>query len=245
MTQSLGCQPRQSKVGDGTFRVFADDRELIPRSEWDERIKTAPDLSVFVEAIKDQNGEGQCASSATATTVEILRAMARMKYIELSPASLYKRVNGGKDHGSTLDGNLNEITEAGILPVSLFPAIGFRNALPDNWMPEAANFKLTESFEDVDTFDAMVTALLEGHPVPFGTWWNYPRKAGGHAIVAVKAVKEGGRYGVKIANSHGLIYGKQGFGTLWEPQVDDGLATFGGWAGRVATVSGGDLPTPK
>lgn len=240
MTRALGCLPRTTELGDGTFKVFSAEVPLIPRSEWSQRIVTAPDLSVFVDKVKDQNGEGACAANSSSSALEIVRAQSRQPFVELSAASLYKRVNGGRDQGSTLDANLAEISTAGVLPITHFPPVGWRKALPVGWEGEAAKYVMTE-WLDLDDFDAFITALLLGFPISYGVWWE----GGGHAICAVQAIENGGEFGCKLLNSWSESWGQSGYGPMYEKQIAKGLGTFGGWAARVATVpDDADAPKP-
>ena len=241
MERSLGCLPRVTEHGDGTFPVFSDQFAAIPRSEWPERLAEAPDLSAFVDNVKDQNGEGACAANSSSSALEIVRSQNRQPFVDLSAASLYKRVNDGRDQGSTLDRNLREISAVGVLPVTMFPPVGWRNRLPAGWEPEAAKYRLTE-WLDLGSFDEFFTALLLGFPVSYGVNWE----GGGHAICAVQAIEDrGGDPGCKLLNSWGEDWGDNGYGDMFEGQIANGLAKYGGWAARVAVLPGDDTPTPN
>src|SRR5687767_1155885 len=97
--------PRNSGVlvfgeGEGESKLT-----LVPKADWFE-----VDYSKFVRGIHDQDGVGQCNLSATAGTMEVLREMAGMEYVELSAAYMYWKVNRGNNYnrGTLLEDGLEE-----------------------------------------------------------------------------------------------------------------------------------------
>jgi hypothetical protein len=94
--------------------------------------------------------------------------------VRFSPMSLYKRVGADAASESTIESNLIEMRERGILPQDtpgnrdlfdhVHPEHGLHRRLPRGWEKIARMFRLTEWF-DIESVDGMVTALLRGWPV--------------------------------------------------------------------------------
>lgn len=231
--KALGCLPRQTRLGE-LFPRLAEKIDLIPERQWKERASQVT-LKPYVPVVHDQDGVGSCASNAATSCLEIVRQVAGLPFVHLSPASLYKQVNGGVDRGSSIDANLQAISRNGVLPVSVWgDEISWRKAFPANWKEEAAKYRLTEWY-DIGTWEEFVTAVLLGFPVCYGVWWG----GGGHAICAVALVYENNQPAVRFLNSWGTRWGEGGFGTMSRNQVVTGMNYFGAWAARVPVYSGG------
>jgi hypothetical protein len=113
MTEFTGCLPRETKVGDGTFPIWGDtpDTPLIPRSEWKD-----VELDHVAWMVKNQKSQSSCASAATVGAIMLQREMQGLPRVELSQASIYRFVNGGRDAGSSIDGNLKQAMSVGCVP---------------------------------------------------------------------------------------------------------------------------------
>ena len=228
--KALGCLPRVTHPGDGVWPVLAEVMPILPRSEWEARLAQAPDLSPHVRKIKDQDGVGLCASDAASQTVEVARDVAGLPHVELSGASLYKQVNGGRDAGSAIDDNLEALKSVGVVSVEFWGgANNWRQREPTGFATEAKKFRVLEWF-DLPDFGAFMSALFYGFPICYGVFWE----GGGHAICAVKAVKDGNGWGCRFANSWGA-WGDGGFGTMYESQISRGIRAFGAWCTRATT----------
>lgn len=231
--KAAGCLPRRTRLGQ-LFPRLADKIDLIPESQWKDRAAEVS-LKPYVPIVHDQDGVGSCASNAATACLEIVRQAAGLPFVHLSPASLYKQVNGGVDAGSSIDDNLQAISRNGVLPVSLWgDEISWRKSFPQDWKAEAAKYRLTEWY-DIGTWDEFVTAVLLGFPVCYGVWWG----GGGHAICAVSVVYENSQPAIRFLNSWGTDWGDAGFGTMSQKQVATGISYFGAWAARVPVYSGG------
>ncbi|MBU2048630.1 MAG: hypothetical protein KKH61_06600 [Gammaproteobacteria bacterium] len=231
--KALGCLPRSTQVGE-VWPLLRDAVPLVPKSEWEARLAQAPNLASHVRKIKDQDGVGSCAANAASTTVEIARDAAGLPFVELSAASLYKQVNGGRDQGSAIDDNLEALKSVGVVPVGFWGGENnWRQREPTGFAQEAKKFRVLEWF-DLPDFDSFISALFLGFPVCYGVFWE----GGGHAICAVKPIKDASGWGCRFANSWG-DWGEAGFGTMYEPQISRGIRAFGAWCTRVATYSEG------
>lgn len=223
-----GCLPKKSQTGEW-FPRAADTIRIIPRDQWDE-IAQEISLKNRVLKIKDQNGFGACASYASVLSVEIARELAGYPYEELNALSVYGRVNGGRDAGSSIDENLRFIQQRGVVPVRLWPeSKGWRANPPEEAWDAALDYRIDEA-DDIANVDEFVSVLLGGRPVVWGSR--------GHALCAIAHKKD---Y-PEVANSWDTSWGDEGFGK-WDSynRITWG---YGAWSPRVARYSGGD-PAPE
>jgi hypothetical protein len=231
-----GCLPRTTRVGsvEAAFLPMSDVMDLVPRSDWKNRLGVS--LRPHVPIIHDQDGEGSCAgNSSVLAGVEVLRSMAGLPFVHIAPSSLYKQSGRGRDAGSSLEDNLIFLRDVGCVPVEMWGGeLGWNKRYPPGFKEEAAKYQVDEWF-DLGTFEAFMTALFLGFPISYGVFWG----DGGHAICAVKPIHENGVWGCEFANSWGSNWEDGGFGKMWEPQITRGIRQFGGWSPRVATYSTG------
>ena len=109
------------------------------------------------------------------------------------------------------------------------------NRKPAGFDAEAAKYRLAEA-DWVPDFEAGTWMLFRGFPILFGVTWG----TGGHAIMGVAVVKDRSGWGWKFANSHGVNFGTNGFGVLYEKQIASGIKNrYGAAAFRAPT----HLPT--
>jgi hypothetical protein len=152
------------------------------------------DLSIRNPGDMDQNGRNACASFAAGQTFDLACVAAGLPFRRHSPGSLYARVNGGQDQGSTLEDNLLELLTRGVNLASSVDVLAYRmRDLPKGWETEASLYKITEAW-DCPTFDALATALTRGDPTAFGIaigntfepapngWIPYQRGSAGHGL---------------------------------------------------------------
>ena len=210
------------------------DVKLIPRNEWAERIQEMErkksrltDLcDVMRVPVKNQQQTNYCWINAPVHCLEILRAIAGQKYVELSPASVGGPIKRYRNEGGWGTEGLRYIAEHGVVPVSLWPA----NAIDDQYdtaeCQKARNrFQIQEWYElDANNFDQVMTCLFFGIPVAIGlSWW-------GHEVTAMAPVKLDGRdnFGIVIDNSWGIDWGEKGRSVLTENKAtpNDAVAPF-------------------
>lgn len=224
--RKLGCLPRTTKIGDGTFPVFSDDF-LIDRSDWPNYQNTLRPLAWH---IINQGSQGSCCGCASVQAVMICRELAGLDRVALSQAVPYGLGNGGRDSGMGIDTGLRMIQKHGTCPVDVVDPMDWRQRnWPDNWKEIAAKYRGIEA-HDCPSFEHMVSAVLRGWPVVYG--------AKGHAIVLVNQ-------NLDVANSWG-DWKDNGFG-VWatEREIKRGRSTYGAWAlcTAVDPVNDGDVVT--
>jgi hypothetical protein len=196
-----GCLPRDDAFGENCLALCESDIPIIPREQWAGELAKIT-LRPRVRKIKDQGGNGSCASEATTQAKEVADVGQNDEWIELNPLSIYRITSGGRDGGSSIGGNLKQVRDVGLLPESYWPrSKGMYAAPPDGWLDVAAQHRIVEYFDIANELE-FGSALLAGFPVTFGY--------SGHAICAVglAAVDR-----IIYANSWG-VWGDNGFGTL-------------------------------
>lgn len=214
---------------------------LIPRAQWKPVKYTA-----FLPPVYDQDGIGQCASSACCTTIETAARMAGAPIPKLSAGDLYSRVNGGRDRGSLLEDNLDE-AQKGVALASRVPYIwNGRKASDAATLAERSRYKIVEAYWCKD-FDAMASALQQGFIVEHGLMWHNNFKpdadgwlpsrgvggGGGHALCGYGLVKRGDVWGIATRNSWSASWGRGGDCIIPESLFGSNIGGF--FAVRVVT----------
>jgi hypothetical protein len=214
-----GCLPRTYLPGD-VCPSIGEHIKIIPSSEWSKHVGKVS-LRPYVKTVLDQNGVGSCATEAAAQAVMIARAVAGLPHVELNPWFIYHHTSGGRDGGSSIDENLEFVRSKGIAPMSVWPRSKGWRAKPSAEAYEAAKEFTIEEFYDVATINEMVSCLLSGFPVVWGS--------NGHAVCKVEHLSD--REGLDI-NSWGSDWGDGGFG-VWATYRSINW-NYGAWAVRVA-----------
>lgn len=204
---------------------------LIPRSEWDERIRDLERAQSRIPNIcdamglkvKNQESTNYCWINAPVHCLEIMRVIQGQDHVELSPASVGAKIKNFKNVGGWGTEGLEYLVKYGAVPVSLWPA----NAIDRRFDTAEADaqrkrFQVDE-WDDLPTsFDAVADRVLNGFPVAIGlNWW-------GHEVTAVALMKldGAGRYGMLISNSWGPNWSNNGRAVLTEAKAtpDDAVS---------------------
>jgi hypothetical protein len=214
---------------------------LVPEADW-----KPVDYSNFLPDVYDQDGRGQCASSSACTLVEASYWMAGLSCPKLSAGDLYSRVNGGRDQGSMLEDNMEELLTNGVATAATVPYVwdGRRHDTAAV-KAERAKRKVVEVYV-CPTFEATVSALQQGFLCQVGLMWynNYnpgsdgwlpsrgTGRPGGHALMAYGCAKNPrtGEWGLLIRNSWNAKWGIGGNCII--PKSDFGRDIGGFWAVR-------------
>lgn len=236
---------------------------LIPREKWKPVVMTS-----LLGPVRDQDGIGQCASSAATGLMEAVRNQVGLTPQYLSAGDLYSRVNGGRDNGSLLEDNMSELLKNGVALTSSVPYV-WNHRSPLNTAAittERAEFKAVEIYL-CPNFDAMASAVQQGFFVEHGLLWydNFtpdaqgwlPAKgrggAGGHARFAYGLAQRNGVWGLVTRNSWGPTWGGSSDGTVQAGSSIDPESLFdqsisGFFAVRAVTqtpVPGWSVPVSK
>lgn len=226
-----GCVPRDYSVQPRTTFAPPKDMPLIPRSEWDARIKEQEETQSSLEHIRmrganggmipslDQNGQGYCWAYSVTGTVMLCRARDNQPYVRLSAHGVACKVKGFKDEGGWCGLSAEFIRSKGIPPVDVWPEKSMDRANDNSATWERAKlFMITEDWVDLDvphvadqnlTEDQIATLLLTNQPCALDfAWW-------GHSVCGIRWVKvESGSYGIKILNSWGDQWEDNGMSIL-------------------------------
>lgn len=166
--------------------------------------------------IKDQTGPS-CASNGIVGAYESLLRFSGLDCPSLSAASIFAFVGG--PGGSSIQDNVDRITQVGCVPETLWPSDKIYGRKPAGFDAEAPKYRL-RACEFVPDFDTGTWLLFRGRPLFFGVNWG----GGGHAIWACRVYWHTAKgWGWEIANSWGTDWGDAGFGVLYESQISSGI----------------------
>lgn len=205
--------------------------QLIPRSEWSERIRQMEaDKSRLsdVRAVgnngapipsQNQSSWPYCWGYGTGGAAVILRAVMNQPYVPLSSFGMSYTIMKGKKQGAWGALSLDFAINRGIPSEAVWPNLKAQSIPPDGdpvWQ-DAAKHKVTHGWMELEpaaydrdlSFDQTITCLLNRVPVVVDmNWW-------GHAIVALDAVETSpGKFGIRIWNSWTDQWGEKGMGVL-------------------------------
>jgi hypothetical protein len=181
--------------------------DIIPRSEWDDRIalleKNKMRLSDLVRAkgrvSRNQSRTNYCWVFGAVAAVEAKMLVQGHDYISFSPASVGAPLVNYQNRGFWSTPAIRYLAEHGMVPTSMWPDTAIDRRYDNAETREIRKFfKVTEWWElRKRDFDQLASCLLSLQPVAVGfNWW-------GHAVCALDLVKTGSnRYGIRIANSH-------------------------------------------
>ena len=196
---------------------------IIPRSEWDDRIKEMEQNQTRISDMLlqsgipslDQDSTNYCWCNAVVGCLQVIRAQQNQEYVPLSPASVAGPVTGYRNQGGWGAQALDYIVKNGIAAVSLWPANAISSSYFSATRDNASLHKVEEYYIiDSGNFDQVMTNLFHRIPTAIGlSWWS-------HEVMACDPVSLGnGQYGLRFRNSWGDSYGSKGFNTLTESKA--------------------------
>ena len=192
--------------------------EIIPEGEWKHYIGKV-EKRHLVKHIYSQRNVGSCAAEAVSGILGFLREAASLPHVQFNPYSVYRITSGGYDNGSSLDANLKQYRDVGVLAESYFPRWGPKankwNAKPPrDWKEHTKPYRIDEWWYVRDKLQ-FGSCLLAGHPVYFG----YP----GHAIWAIALVDPDT---ILYVNSWDKDWGDGGMGTVKWRSIEWGYGCY-------------------
>lgn len=216
-----GYEPRDYE-GFGITRPYTG--RIIPRSEWAERIQEQDRLKITPDdhriagrcRILNQQRTNYCWCFGTVGAMQVAYAQQGGYVPELSAASAAAKIKGYQNVGGWAGEALKYIDNYGVATLNHWPeavidrkydtATMRANALMHRTVPRLGYEEL-----DSQSFDHVVSAILQGWPVTLGLmWW-------GHLVFGTKVVVLGRNdYGVKIINSWGDRWENGGTAVLRE-----------------------------
>ena len=196
-----GCLPRASRPGE-VCPLAAERIKIIPRQEWADY---AADISLrpHVKTVLNQGSVGSCAFESPCGGTMIARSIQGLEHVVLNPYFGYHTTSGGRDQGSSIDDNLAFMRQYGCASEAVWPrSKGWRTKPSEEAWADALYYRI-EEFYDVTSIDEMVSCLLYGFPVIYGS--------NGHAVCKVQHIDDS--KGLDL-NSWGSDWGDGGFG-VW------------------------------
>lgn len=199
------------------------DLQLIPKSEWSDRIKQKTAEKSWLTDIRtwpslDQNSQGFCWSYSTTGCVMLLRSLSNQPYVRLSAHAVACKIKNFRDEGGWAGLSAKFQKEQGCPSIAFWPekSMSRGNDKPEAWA-NAALHKITEDWVDLTrdvydqnlTFEQVATCLLSN--VPCATDFNH----WSHSVCSIELVEvEAGSFGLKILNSWTDQWGEKGTGIL-------------------------------
>lgn len=221
----LNFKPPEVEYGKCRVAKTADDvLELIPRDQWQERIKEKDAAESWLRfnnkavACKDQDGLGYCHAYGTASTIEIARNLAGYGYTELSAESIGGVVTGWRNEGADPEDDLQVAVKYGACAASFMDQAHSLSPSrwKDGWEADALTRRVTEFYDlriPGKTFDAVVTCALQNIPIGLGyAWWGHFV----HGVFRVRYNSKTGLYEIEDRNSWSPTYGDDGYFWLAE-----------------------------
>lgn len=219
----FGALPRRTTCGDGTFPVFRELYEPIPRKLWQ-----PVSMRRHVTTIYSQLSTMCTANGACGVMMVDRKFRGRIHNPVLSPENLFGQI-ASPGEGTSLDDILYRLVEFGVCTREEIP--------PENWHPKSwpADWRTTAAqncvleWIDLDAdFDAVASCLQRYQPCLVGVYWPGRRRAG-HAVCVTELWTDGAQWGIGGPNSWGEDWGDDGFYRLTERECAD-FGTFGCWA---------------
>lgn len=154
----------------------------------------------------------------------------------LSPVFVYAQINGGRDQGAIVADSLECLQKTGACLWSTLPGPNniYKRDIPESAYPEAKRFRIDKAVR-VDTFDELVSAVLNNWVVVFGIEIGnnfdpdgdgfVPRRSGGgggHCMYASGLKQRSGQWYARVPNSWGTRWGKDGVCFMPESYFSDG-----------------------
>jgi hypothetical protein len=227
-----GGEPRDILLHPQQMMAAPTEMDLIPDSEWEDRIKEQDRLRTSLAHIRQKmaNGSkapslnqgpvGYCWSHSVTHAAMLARGVAMQEYVPLSAYSIAAEIKKGRDEGGWCGLAWEFLKNKGVNSQKMW-AQGRRDYQTLIQKPEViAERKKYRSLEDwVDiarpvyskqlTWKQLISCLLRGDPCALDfNWW-------GHSVAGLQAViVEPGSIGVKIWNSWGDEWGEDGEAVL-------------------------------
>lgn len=205
----------------GSYAPTYDDRETIPRSDWDAMIQEQEETQSTLTHIHEyyklpvltQEQLPYCWIFGVGGAMMTARAAAGLSMRHLSPAATGAKIKNYARVGGWAGQAIEGIEKWGMPEVKYWPEAALDRRYDTPEMREnALQYKILKFAElPQQSFDALVTSLLLRRPTTMALmWW-------GHLVYGLRPVViERGHYGVEIMNSWRRTWGNNGKAVLAE-----------------------------
>jgi hypothetical protein len=239
--------------------------QIIPRSEWDQRLKDKADAGALLSQIRlrgndgqpvpslDQGQVGYCWAHSITHATMLQRMVANQPYVPLSAYAIAATIKKGADEGGWCGLSAKFAREKGIPAQSIWPQ-GDRHYkqydTAETWA-DAAKHKTTEDWVDLSkdvydqnlTFDQVATCALLGVPGAVDyNWW-------GHSIAYLDLVSGASQAGKFRDSGTGKLLRGAAFDRAWGMDhpvtAGYGLRIWNSWADSWGEQGTGVLTASK
>lgn len=208
----------------GSYAAKFQNQNLIPRSDWADRIEQMErDKATLTHIhdhndlpVLDQNGFGYCWCYGTVKAAMLARAAAGLPTQYLSASSLAAKIKNYRNEGGWAGQAVEGWKRYGCSTTEFWPEA---DVDPKYDTPQqrqnAKQYQLLEWTElPEQSFDALVTSLLLGMPTTMALmWW-------GHLVCGLRPVVLGRNdFGIEIVNSWRKSWGNNGKAVLRESKA--------------------------
>ena len=208
-------RPKNAEVSGFSSPFKASGINLIPRSEWPDRIKEMEDRktrnSDYCDfKAYDQDGLPYCWCFGPTQAAANFRRKMRLPFAQLSAASVGSIASGFSIRGGWEGEALEVLHKRGAATVANWPECQVKRSLDNaTTQGEAEHYRALE-WTECETFDEFMTMLLLGFPCPVSyNWWSHV------VYLADPVMIEAGSFGVRGRNSWSDDWGAKndlGFG---------------------------------
>lgn len=245
--RALGCMPRISRCGDGTFPVVSEKWRIDEKHWGDAKYKeVANRLKALIWHVINQGSQGSCTMCGTLGALKIARRFSGLDDIVFSQGSLYAYDSIGSngepnlrssDNGTAIDQGLAVLRVIGACPAKIdgktyIDQYDWQGLRRGNWPADHRRVAaLNRALKWVDVPDAHLAISLTKHgiPVVYG--------ANGHCVVRVTEDED--------LNSWDYDWGTNGIGQWVNRRgLESGIRQYGAWALLTSTdpLYDGDVP---
>jgi len=231
--KGTGCLPRETNFGCGAFAPYGSDGTppLFSKQQLRAMIPTHGNLLLeYHYRTIDQKSQSSCCGCAGVGALQLVDHIedGGEPYLSQAVPYSFRSVNAEgvlidrkRDDGMNIEECLQVLQLVGTCEINAVDPYDWngRDGWPSDWKDSAARYRVAEAWDCEDT-EAVMSALVFGYPVVFGT--------NNHAVIAIGYDEDG----LIILNSWGADWGDNGIGRWPSHQIPH----YGAWALRCTTA---------
>ena len=228
----IACRGRPSII---VARPMRED-ELIPRSEWPDRIRKKDLEKSWLEDLTrgrvpcgDQGPTNYCHAFGTVQAMMDQRCVQNHPFVRLSSMSIGGPITGWRNKGAYPEDDLDQAVEFGACPYSFQDSEYSMSPSRwgDGWEATRQDYQIDEFLDGLlpggKAFDAAVTMAMKNIPsAPGFQWWSH-LTSGGYRVIDLGR----NRFSIRNRNNWGADYGDDGYYDLQEGKGTPDITLFG------------------